>query len=92
MERSVLALFRDGVVWLLAFGVAVGCAAAVTRLATRTRYFSIPAWEPDTWHGRPRGGSERADRDGLNPFVLAFVTFWIAFTGAVIALDGPLPG
>jgi hypothetical protein len=91
MELSVLAVLRDGVAWLLSFGFAAGCAAAVARLATRTRYFSVPAWEPDTWHGRPRDRSERSDRDGLNPFVLAFATFWIAFTVALIALDGPLP-
>jgi hypothetical protein len=91
MELSVPAVLRDAVVWLLSFGFAVGCAAAVAHLATRTRYFSIPAWEPDTWHGRQRGRSTRSDRDGLNPFILAFVTFWIAFAIALVVLGGPLP-
>lgn len=91
MVVSALAVLRHAGVWALSFAFAVGCAGAAVRLAVRTRFFATPDFAPETWHGRPVRRSERTQREGLNPFLIGFATFWVALTAALVALDGPLP-
>ncbi|QLH83880.1 hypothetical protein [Halosimplex pelagicum] len=85
-------VLRTAVVAAVSFAVAAGCAVAVTRLAVRTRFFAMDDRLPDTWHGRPLRQADREQRDGLNPFILAFAAFWIAFGVANVALDALLLG
>lgn len=91
MVVSALVVLRYAAVWLLSLAFAAGCAAVVVRLAVRTRFFADPDFHPETWHGRPVRQSARTEREGLNPFIVGFATFWVAFTVALVALDGPLP-
>ncbi|ELZ24407.1 hypothetical protein C475_12482 [Halosimplex carlsbadense 2-9-1] len=91
MSPSALTLLRTAVVTVVSAAFAVGCAVAVVRLAVRTRFFSTDDRLPDTWHGRPIREADHEPQEGLNPFILAFLTFWVAFTVALTVLDGPMP-
>ncbi|WP_135363155.1 hypothetical protein [Halosimplex halophilum] len=85
-------VLRTAVVAVASFAVAAGAAVAVTRLAVRTRFFAMHDRLPDSWHGRPLRQADREPRDGLNPFILAFLAFWVAFGLANVALDALLLG
>ncbi|WP_459194203.1 hypothetical protein [Halosimplex sp. J119] len=91
MLVSVPAVLRMAVVTAVSFALAAGSAVAVVRLVVRTRFFSVPERLPNTWHGRPLHRADSEPHDGLNPFLLGFVTFWVVFGVALIALDGPSP-
>ncbi|QLH78930.1 hypothetical protein HZS55_17240 [Halosimplex rubrum] len=92
MTVPVTTLLRTAAVVAGSFAVAAGCAVAVTRLVVRTRFFAMPETRPDSWHGRPLRQADRERRDGLNPFLLALLTFWVAFGIANLALDALLLG
>ncbi|WP_415382103.1 hypothetical protein [Halosimplex sp. TS25] len=89
MVIPVAALLRMAVVLTVSAAFAVGCAVAVTRLAVRTRFFSMHERIPDTWHGRRVNHDDRED-DGLNPAPLALVAFWVSFAIVMTALEGLL--
>ncbi|WP_436910755.1 hypothetical protein [Halosimplex marinum] len=88
----LLTVLRTAVVAVASFAVAAGAAVAVVRLAVRTRFFAMQDRSPDSWHGRPPRQADREPRDGLSPFILAFLTFWVAFAVANLALDALLLG
>lgn len=92
MNVSVGAVLGMAVVAILSTAVGAGSAYAATRLAVRTRFFAMHERFGDTWHGRPVRQADREFEDGLNPAPVAFVTFWIAFTLTLTALDGSFIG
>ncbi|MFC7141778.1 hypothetical protein ACFQMA_18315 [Halosimplex aquaticum] len=91
MDLSVASILRMAVVFVVSAAFATGCAVAVTRLAVRTRFFSVHERIPDTWHGRRVNHDDRED-NGLNPVFLALLAFWISFAVAMNTLDGLLGG
>lgn len=92
MGIPVASVLRMAVVFALSAAFAAGCALAVTRLAVRTRFFSVHERRPDTWHGRPLHQADREVYDGVSPAPLAFAAFWVAFALAMTALDALLVG
>ena|GEM_PF-2379913 len=89
---SIPTLLRMAAVTLGSFAAGALCAAAVTRLAVRTRYFARHDLALDSWHGRPPSQTDREHQEGLNPFILTFLAFWVVFTLVMGALDALVLG